>query len=224
MMISKRYLLMILLFQAYILACSQENDFGVWLDIKAKHKIMQNLDGELSGSIRTIENTSSVDQFFGEGGLKYKLNKFWSAGGSYRFISKLEDDSEFHVRHKVFIFAKASLYAGRFEFSERLMYQRTVKTYIENDNDLIPVNYARLKLETTYSGSSSPVKPFLSVEPFIPILQDKGFQFRKIRGSAGVALNLSARSRIEAGYIYEKYSKKGATDMHIISVEYNFRF
>jgi hypothetical protein len=215
--------ILFLIFSAHF-ANSQDNDFGIWFDINSEHRIIKRLYLDLSGSVRTFKNTSNVDEYFAEGGVSYKLNRYFSFGSSYRIINKLEDDSEYYLRHKIFAYIKASVTAGRFDFSGRIMYQRTVQTYIEDDNDLIPKNVARFRLKTVYNFPSFPAKPYLYVEPFFPVFNDKDLQIRKYRTSAGLEIKITPESSIEAGYIYENYNKSNVTDMHIFSVEYNFRF
>jgi hypothetical protein len=222
---NKRIIICFLLFAANAgFAFSQDDDFGIWLDVNARHEIFNNLNVELAGSVRTSENSSKVDQYFAEGGLSYKLNRHFTAGSSYRLIRQLENDSEYYFRHKFFLYIKGTLPVGRFDFSGKLMYQRTVQTYIENNNDLIPNNYARLKLKTEYTFPVSAIKPYVYFEPFIPVFNDNVFEIKKFRISAGAEFRISGRSSIEAGYIYEDYNKSGAVDMHIASITYNINF
>jgi len=223
-MIKRKFILAILFSSLTGIILSQENDFGIWASVSGTYRFDKHLEAKLSASIRTIENTSKTDQYFAEVGLGYKFNDYVALEGSYRMINKQETDAEFHFRHKLYLSIKGTLPAGRFTFSGRLMYQKTMKTYIEDGNDMIPKHYARFKLKTSYSSPTSPFSPFLSFEPFIPIKKSNGFEIKKSRSSAGVEVRISNHSSFEAGYIYESYKKTGVPHMHILSLNYDLVF
>lgn len=221
----KRKLLLAIFFSALSgIILSQNNDFGIWAGVSGTYRLDKHLEAKMSVSLRTIDNTSKTDQYFAEVGLGYRFNDFVTLEGSYRMISKQEADTAFHFRHKLFFGVKGTLPAWRFTFSGRLMYQKTMKSYIDEGNDLIPDHYARLKLKASYSTPTSPFSPFLSFEPFIPIKNGNGFEIKKSRSSAGVEVRISNHSSFEAGYIYESYKKTGVPHMNILSVSYDLVF
>jgi hypothetical protein len=223
-MIKKNFLLTIIFAGMSGIILSQGNDFGIWAGASGTYRLNRHLEARLSACLRTINKTSKTDQYFAEVGLGYKLNDYLSCEGSYRIINKNEADTAFHLRHKFYFNIKGTLPAGKFIFSGRLMYQKAMKSYIEDGNDLIPSHYIRLKLKTSYSGPASPLKPFLSFEPFVPILNGKGFEIKKSRTSAGVEIRISRHSSLEAAYIYERNKKTDVPQMHIFSVGYDLVF
>lgn len=40
---------------------AQDNDFGLWFGLNARHEILKNTDVVLSGSLRTFNNSSRLD-------------------------------------------------------------------------------------------------------------------------------------------------------------------
>ncbi len=224
MMMNRKYSLVLFLFILSSVSVFSQDDFGIWLGADLSHKIYRNLSAEISGSLRTNEKTSVVDQYFAEGGLSYKFNKYLSIGSSYRLINKIEDNTDYYFRHKFFLSVKAEIPAGRFDLSARLQYQRTVKTYIENDNDIIPQDIMRLRVKAEYDFQSSPLKPYLYYEPFLSLKDGNNTGLKKTRYSAGTAIKISSKSRIEAGYIFENVRETGSTDSHFISLRYMFKF
>ncbi len=224
MMMNRKYSLVLFLLISSSVSVFSQDDFGIWLGADLSHRIYRNLSAEISGSLRTNENTSVVDQYFAEGGLSYKFNKYLSIGSSYRLINKIEDNTDYYFRHKYFLSAKAEIPLGRFDLSARLQYQRTVKTYIENDNDLAPQNILRLRAKAECDLQSSPLKPYMYFEPFLSLNEGNSTGFVKARYSAGTAIKISSKSRIEAGYIFENVTEKGSTDSHFISLKYIFKF
>jgi hypothetical protein len=224
MMMTKRILLIILFFLTAGITYSQEDDFGIWLGVSAKHELIKKLDIELSGCIRTFNNTSQIEQVFLEGGVQYDLNKYLSLSGSYRLTSMLEDDSKYYFRHKLFLDMKATLPAGNFSFSGRARIQRTTKTYIEDDEDLKSEYTGRFRLAAVYSIPSFPLKPYVYCEPFFPLASGSGFMVSKNRLSAGAELQISLKSSIEAEYIFQRDYTPRISDCNIISVNYKIKF
>jgi hypothetical protein len=222
MMINRNFILTVLFSSLSGIILSQGNDFGIWGGVSGTYRLDNHLEAKISASVRSIENASRIDQYFAEIGIGYSFNDYFSCAGSYRMINKQEFDSVYHFRHKLFFSIKGSLPAGRFIFSGRLMYQKTTKAYIEDANDLIPTHYARLKLQTNYSSPTSPLKPFVSFETFVPIFNNSGT--RKSRSSAGIEVKISNHSSLETAYIYENIKMKGVPGKHILSVSYDLIF
>jgi hypothetical protein len=223
MMIKKTFLLLIFIFLAGI-SFSQEDDFGVWVGLSAKYKLKNNLEADFSGCLRTFNNSSRIEQSFLEGGLQYSLNKYISFSGSYRLISKLEDNTKYYFRHKFFLDIKGKIPAGNFSFSARARVQRTTKTYIEDDEDLVSKYYSRMKFEAIYNIPGLPVNPYIYCEPFIPVFSDRRFTISKNRLSAGVELKVTRKTSLEAEYIFQRDYQPDMADEHIISINYTIRF
>jgi hypothetical protein len=223
MMIKKTFLLFLFISIAGI-SFSQEDDFGIWLKVNAKHELLKKLDIDFSGSIRTFNNTSQIEQSFFEGGIQYNFNKYISTAGYYRLINNLEDNSRYYFRHKLFLDLKASVPSGNFSFSGRLRIQRATKTYIEDEEDLLARYYGRLKLKTSYKIPSFPVKPYLYIETFSPLCSDEKFEISKYRFSIGSELRVTRRSSVDLGYIFQRDYHPHISNEHIISIEYNVKF
>jgi hypothetical protein len=223
MMIKKNLFLIIFIFVTGI-SFSQSDDFGIWLGVNAEHRLVRKLDAELSGCLRTFNNTSQIEQSFLEGGLQYSFNKYISLAGSYRIISNLEEDSRYYFRHKLFLDLKAALPSGNFSFSGRLRIQRTTKTYIEDDEDLMAKFYGRLKLKASYKLPSSPLKPYIYLESFSPLFSNSPLAISKYRLSAGFDLMISRRSSADLGYIFQRDYHPHISNLHIISLTYNIKF
>lgn len=222
-MIKKTFLLF--LFISFVgLAFSQEDDFGVWLGVNAKHKIIKKLDVDFSGCIRTFNKTSQIEQSFLEGGIEYNVMKHLSLSASYRFINKLEDNSKYYFRHKLFFDVKANIPAGNFSFSGRLRFQRTTKTYIEDNEDLIAKYYSRFKLKVSYSIPDFPLKAYVYCEPFIPVFSNSGLKVSKNRLSAGAELQIANKSSVELEYIFQRDYQPHISNEHIISLSYKIKF
>ncbi len=220
----KRSALFFLFLASTSYSFSQDDDFGIWTALNFRYGIIKNLSTEVSGSIRTFNNTSQVEQSFWELGLQYKISKTFSAAASYRIISMLEDDSRYHPRHKLFLDFKTTLPSGNFEFTGRVRLQRTTKTYIEDTEDEIARYYGRLKLQAKYNLPSSPVKPFLYFEPFVPFNSGSGFRLSKYRLSAGIELRITRHLSVEPGYVFQRDYMPHISNQHVLSADINLKF
>ena len=223
MMIKKTALLILLILVAGI-AYSQDDDFGLWFGVDVNHEIIKKMDAEFSGALRTFNNSSQIEETFLEGGLQYNFKKYISLSGSYRLTSRVEDDSKYYFRHKLFLGLKATIPSGNFLLSGRAMIQRTTKTYIEDEEDLSAYYYGRLKLRTEYDFPAFPVSPYIYYEPFIPVFSDSGFQIDRNRFSAGAKLKITVKSSLEAEYILQRDFQPHISDKNIISFNYKINF
>jgi hypothetical protein len=118
-MIKKIFIILILsLLSGVILA--QNDDFGLWFQIDGEHAFSKKLDAELTVALRTFENSMKIDEVFAEGGLQYSFNRYFSAAASYRLTNQAEDNSEYYIRHKLFLSVRPAISVGHFIFSGRL--------------------------------------------------------------------------------------------------------
>jgi hypothetical protein len=224
MMMIKRVFFLLLFIHIPIITMAQKDDMGVWIGVNAEHKLIRNLDAELSASIRSFNHSSQIELMFLEGALKYKLNKYISFAGSYRLISNIENDSRYYYRHKLYLDLKTSVPLKNLTISGRLRLQRATKTYIEDDEDLISKYYGRLKIMVDYDIPSFPLTPNIYIEPFTPLFSNSDFKISKMRFSAGIELKINNKNSLETAYIFQREYKSVISDEHIISVNYKFKY
>lgn len=224
MMMNKKHCFLLFLVVIPVVVFSQEKDFGVWIGAEIQHKLTKKINLEFAGSIRTFNNSTQIDQEFIEAGLEYKLSKIVSLSGSYRLINNYEDDSEYHIRHKVFADIKASLPIHNFDFSGRIRMQRTTRLYIEETDDELAQYTGRIKLKADYKLKSFPVDPYVFAEVFVPLSDNNGMEVSKKRLSAGVKLKVTNHSSLDFGYIYQADKKPDDLNSSILSVRYSIKF
>jgi len=225
MMMTIRKLIVPLLFLTLApVSFSQDDDFGIWYGISAEHKLIKNLEIDLSGNIRTFQNASRIDQAFIEAGLTYKFIKNISIGGSYRFTRALDKDDFYHAQHKWFIDLKGILPLGDFSISARVRLQERYKTYFLDENDKIPRTHLRYKIKVLYNIPSFPVNPYLSAEIFCPVSSDKKRSIDKNRFMAGVEYNITKKHSIDAEYMFQRDYLPHIADINVITIGYNLKF
>lgn len=224
MMTTKRIILAFCFVFSAVYIHGQETDFGLWLEVNTKFGLLKNLYGSFSVSQRTFNNTSQIEQGFAEAGLQYRISRNFSVSGSYRLIKNIEDDSRYYYRNKMFVDLRYSQPFSNLKMSARLRVQRTVKTYIEDDDDLQAKYYVRLRLKSEYIIPSFPVSPFAYFESFTPVFADSGIETDKYRVAAGAEVKISRRSSFEAGYLYQHKFDDNTVRSHIMSLGYNLKF
>jgi len=224
MMTIKKPLLLFLLILTASITFSQEKDFGIWAGIAAEKELIKNLDLNFDVNMRTYHNVSEIEEAFFDIGLKYKFNKYLSAGLSYRYTQFKEDDEIFHPRHKWFADLTGKLPLGDFDISARIRFQQRYKTYFEDENDRESKEVGRLKLKTLYNIPSFPVNPYLSAELFFPMVSVSERTVEKERFMAGFEYNISKKNSIELEYMFQRDFFPKMSDINIISVNYNIKF
>ena len=223
-MMIKRFLPFLLFLLASGSVCSQDSDFGLWYEVNAEKSFSKKF--ELSGTVmvRTFDNASTLDQVYFELGASYNLNKYVGFAGSYRIGNYLEDDDLYHIRHKLFADIKGSLPTGNFVFSARLRLQFMARTYIEHQDDAEAKYDGRLKLKGVYKIPHFPINPYISFETFSPVFRNEGRLIDKSRSTIGLEYKISKKHYLETEYIYQRDEYPHLSILHIISLNYIFKF
>lgn len=220
----KKTLLIILTLSLATTTYSQKKDFGIYYGIGGEVKLARRLEMEIYSSLRTLDNASAIRQVFLETDIMYKFNKFLSAGAGYRITSFYEDDESFHPRHRWYSDLKGRLSAGDFDFSARLRFQQSFKTYFENESDKDPYEELRFKLKALYNIPSFPVNPYLATEFFMPVPRNSMKTIDTRRYMAGAEYKISKKHSVELEYMYQHDFLPKEKSRNVVAVNYNFKF
>lgn len=223
MMTTKRLVLLFLLICTSTISFSQD-DFGIWYSVAAEKKLVKNLGLDLDANVRTFNNASKIEEAFFDIGLSYKLNKYLSAGVSYRFTEFKENDDLFHPRHKWFADIRGKLPLGDFDLSARFRFQQRYKTYFEDANDRESKEVGRVKLKMSYNIPSFPVNPYISTELFFPMFRPSERTIEKNRFMAGIEYKISKKNSLELEYMFQRDYFPHISDINVVSVCYNLKF
>ncbi len=221
---SRRYSVILLVFLTAQAIYSQSRDFGIWYGINTEYPLKKKLEIDLSTMLRTFSDASRIDEFFLEGGLSYKVSKYLSLAASYRITDNLDDNDEFHVRHKLMTDIKGSGDIGDLAFTARLRFQRQDKTYFEDKDDEIPDYYGRIRLKTEYKTPSFPVNPYIAFETFCRMFEDTRKRFDKNRFSCGLEYKINKQHSVEVQYMFQRDFIPDLADIQILAIEYKFKF
>ncbi len=224
MMMIRRFLVFAAAFLMPLLVAGQKTDFGVWYEVKAEKKIIDNLRFDLEASVRTDQNASNIETIYLEPGLRYKFNDYLNAGLYYRFIEQLEKDGDFHARHRWFIQVRGtapSLF--RFTFSARYRIQQQFKTYFKDPEDEAPGWYQRLRFELDYDVRGIPLKPYVNAEMHLQLFSPNDYTVDKWRSMIGVEYTLNKKHTFGLEYIYNDSRVSKPAYMNVLGVTYSVR-
>jgi hypothetical protein len=203
---------------------SQDHDFGIWYAINTEASITKKLELDVSAMIRTFTNASKTEQFFLEAGTSYKFSKYISVAGSYRLSNMLEDDDQYHVRHKFLTDLKGTIPLSDFSFSARLRLQMQSRTYIEDVGDDASNFTGRFRVKCLYNIPKFPVNPYVCIETFSSLFEESEKIIGKERFTAGFEYKIIKKHSIEAEYIFERDFIPKIADISIIAINYNVKF
>jgi hypothetical protein len=224
MMMIKRILFSFLLLLWVRSGYGQDSDFGIWYEVNAEKSLSKKFDIGGTVMVRTFDDASTLDQAFIEIEATYNLNKYVGFAGSYRIGNYLEDDDLYHIRHKWMGDIKGSLPLSHFVFSARLRLQIMARIYSENATDDKAVYDGRFKLKAVYKIPDFPVNPYLSFETFSPVFRNEGRLIDKSRSTIGLEYKITKKHIIETEYIYQRDDYPHLSIMHIVSLNYTFKF
>jgi Protein of unknown function (DUF2490) len=225
MTIRRIFLTILFFFTATAAFC--QDDFGLWFNISAEHKLVKRLQLDLTTSLRTFDNSGKIDEAFLEAGLNYKINKYLSIEGAYRISDNREKDDSYHARHKWFFDIKGNTSLGDLSLTARFRFEESYKTYYLDDNDNIPRSHGRYKLKALYNIPHFPINPFIASEIFCPMFTKSSYKTRgidKARYMGGVEYNFTKRNSLDIVYLFQRDYLPHISDINIISLEYNLKF
>ena len=195
-------------------------DFETWSSINLRYKPTDNLKLSLSQQLRLKDNSSTMDVYFTQLGLDYKLANFLNIGFASRLITENDDQgkiqgNESHLRWQADLEFNHSV--SRFAMKYRIRYQN--KDELQKTTDEIKKTI-RLKVASTYNIKNWKLDPTLSAELFNGITNNDGIYKARYTLSSDYKLkkgSLGAFLRTEKE-LFGDYPKR----TNILGIKYNF--
>lgn len=195
---------------------------STWVELEFSKKIVKNLKVEFNPELRLFSGFE-MDAYILEGGLSYKLHKYLTIAGYYRF------ENEYNYREKREIYewepasrlafdAKSGFELKRFDFQFRLRY--TNGTDFDDTTD-DKASYFRYRAKVDYDIKGSKLAPFVSVEAFHDLIL-KGID--KTRYTGGLAFPINKSNELSLFYRLQDYSEAGKSSTNIIGIGYSLKF
>jgi len=168
-------------------------DFGVWIGVKYEKKIFKSFDLYLGQQIRTFKNSSELDDYLFDIGIKYPINKEFNLGTNIRYTynNKRVKENENNFRYNLDIGYKNE-FTQKIKIYYRLRYQKEYINHFRNiyyrlagiSSQKIYSSGVRNKLKITFKHNKKN-KFYTSAELFRLIENFREPYFNKIRFNIG---------------------------------------
>jgi len=199
-----------------------QSEPSTWMELEFSKKIIKNLKIEFNPELRLFGGFE-MDSYILEGGLSYKLHKYLTLAGYYRY------ENEYNYREKRQIYewepasrlafdAKSGFELKRFDFQFRLRYTNGTD-FDETTDD--KASYFRYRAKIDYDIKGSKLAPFISVEAFHDLLLK---DIDKTRYTGGLAYPINKSNELSLFYRLQDYSEADKESMDIIGVGYSLKF
>lgn len=221
---SRKMLLITLLILLSSALKAQNADFGIWYDLKADYRFAKGFRADFEACLRTVNDASEVDSWYLEPGIRYKFNKYFSAGVYYRFTKRIEDDGNYYARHRWALQAKGDLPVGRFTLSLRYRFQEQTKTYIEDPDDEKQIWFNRTRFEVDYDVKGLPLKPYANIEVWNELFADNGIFIDETRYIVGAEYRIFKNNSVGLEYLYHTSKISKPANRNILSINYFISF
>ena len=205
-----------------------KNGPATWFELEFSKKIVKNLKVEFNPELR-LHGGFEMDTYILEGGLSYKLHKYLTLAGYYRY------ENEYNYREKRQIYewepsnrfafdAKSGFELKRFDMQFRVRYTNGSDFDQTADSK---TSYFRYRAKIEYDIKDSKIIPFVSLEAFHDlILKD----FDKMRCTGGLSYPINKNNEI--GLFYRLQDYMDPTDItvdkkesiNIIGIGYSLKF
>ena len=169
------------------------SDFGVWIGVEYEKKIFKSFDLSLAQQIRTFKNSSVLDDYLCDIGLKYPINNKFNLGTNIRYThnNKRVKEKENNFRYNLDIGYKKEL-TRKIKIHYRLRYQKEYINHYRNvyyrltgiSNQKMYSSGIRNKLKITFKQNKKN-KFYTAAELFRLIENFREPYFNKIRFNIG---------------------------------------
>lgn len=196
---------------------------STWVELEFSKKIIKNLKIEFNPELRLLGDFK-MDTYILEGGLSYKLHKYLTLAGYYRYENQYDYKKSTGAykgqvsSNRIAIDAKSGFELNRFDFQFRLRYTNGADfDQTTNDRD----SYFRYRAKIDYDIKGSKFVPYVSVEAFHDLILG---EVDKIRYTGGLSYPINNSNEIGLFYRLQDYSEAGKESMNIIGIGYSLKF
>ncbi len=207
----------------------QENlsDFKTWSAIELKYEQSENLTFSFQGQLRMKDDVSTVDQYFGELGVQYKLPSNFRLGVGFRYIRNNDTNGNIQGYENFFRYNIDLSYRHKLDrlgLKYRIRYQNRNEIGLSSSEGDIARQRFRFKTTFDYNIRNWKLDPELSGELF------NGFRkngtengFDKYRISLGTSYKVKKIGRFSLFYRLEKeFNVTNPETLNILSFKYTY--
>jgi len=202
---------------------AQVNDAGLWASVSLEKKLNKRWEAGLSNEFRFNENITEIGTIYNELSLSHRFSKSLEISGAYRNIFKRQLDDNYSRRHRFLVNVTARKKMGRITPAARLRYQSQYSDINRSENWRQPSNTIRTRISAKYDTGKR-YTPSLSAETFYDVSNPEGWLFSGYRLQGAFTYELSKKSAIEAGYVFDReVNVRNPETRYIISLGWTFK-
>jgi hypothetical protein len=195
---------------------------STWIELELSKKIVKNLKFEFNPELRLFGGFK-MDTYILEGGLSYKLHKYLTLAGYYRY----ENEYNYREKRQIYEWEPANRFAfdartgfdiSRFAVQFRLRYTNGADFDQTTDDR---ASFFRYRAKVSYDIKGNRLAPFVSVEAFHDLIIK---EIDKIRYTGGLAYPINKSNELSLFYRLQDYSETDKESMNIIGAGYSLKF
>lgn len=200
-----------------------QNGPSTWIELEISKKIVKNLKFEFNPELRFLGGFD-MDSYILEGGLSYKLHRYLTVAGYYRYENEYKYKNSTGAykgqesSNRIAFDAKSGVKLNRFDLQFRLRYTNGADFDQTTDDK---ASYFRYRAKLDYDIKSSKLAPFVAAEAFHDLIWD---QISKIRYTGGLAYPINKSNEFSLFYRLQDYSEIDKESMDIIGIGYSLKF
>lgn len=185
-------------------AISQERkvvqDFGIWIGIAVQKDVHKNVRLEFDQQIRTFENSSRIDDYLADFGVRYTISKHFNLGANLRYTHDLQrfERPENNIRYNLDLGFKIDI-IKKLRFYYRLRYQQEFENFYRPTTEFNTTIRNRIKFRYKLPKKN---RLYLSGELFRRFEKFRDGYFSNIRLCLGDEMSIPT-GEINLAFCYE---------------------
>lgn len=203
-------------------------DAGMWNTFNLDLGIGKDLSAVFTEEFRLKDNFGSINLFYTNIGIEYKMRKFLKLGLIYRNIQKFQEDNSISFRNRLMLDITLKKEWTKCSFSFRTRFQGEVKDLYSDANGNIPEYYMRNKISFKYELNKS-FSANTSVEFRYQIYERKSPEtdglYHRARPALGLDYAINKKNSVGAYYLIQyEWNVSEPEKLYILGLEYDLSF
>ena len=200
--------------------------YGFWTGVEVTKPLSNSLSVSVSPELRTTTSPFVVDDILLETSIAFKPLKWLQIVGGYRYSRFYESDFDDRFNgHRYSIAIRPKFELGRFSFSYRGQYQRSMIYWYDMGYSIETKDNFRNRLQVAYDIPNAKVEPFVMGELYYDLTSGKQKEFSRLRVRAGMTYPLNKRNEIEVfGQYQSKLNSNTPETSYVLGIFYSFSF
>lgn len=200
-----------------------QTDPSTWIELSFSKKVVKNLKIEFNPELRLFGDFK-MDTYILEGGLSYKLHKYLTIAGYYRYENEWDYKKSTGAykgqvaSNRIAFDAKSGFDLNRFDFQFRLRYTNGADFDQTTDDK---ASYFRYRAKIDYDIKGSKFAPYVSVEAFHDLISNN---VDKVRYTGGLSYPINDHHELGLFYRFQDYSEVDKSGTNIIGIGYSLKF